>query len=242
MTKRITIILCFLLCLFCFGLIAQAQEMAGSGETKSEVPELIAFHEIIYPIWHAAYPEKDYAALRRYVAEINKLAAPIYNAKLPGILREKEAKWKEGLAAFKKAVDDYNAAASGKDDQILLNAAEALHAKYEALVRAIRPLLKEVDEFHQSLYVVYHKYAPDKEYDKIRTSTSDLLTKAEAIIKISLPARLQAKTEPFKKAASELFDAVKELEAAGKAHDHDGLEKGVEKVHSKYQALEKIFD
>jgi hypothetical protein len=240
MTKRITIVFSLLICLLGLSLFAKAQDTLK--ETKSEVPELTAFHEIIYPIWHTAYPEKDYAALRKYVADINKLAAPIYNAKLPGILRDKEAKWKEGVGLFKKAVDEYNAAASGKDDQALLKAAEALHSKYEALVRTINPILKEVDEFHQVLYVVNHQYAPNKEYDKIREAAPELVTKADAITKVALPKRLEAKTEAFQKAAAELLAAVKELEAASGAHDHDGMLSSVDKVHLKYQALEKIFE
>jgi hypothetical protein len=240
MKKRIVIVLTLFLGVVGIGLVAAAQQMAG--ETKSEVPELTAFHEIIYPIWHTAYPEKDYAALRKYVPEINRLAAPIYTAKLPGILREKEAKWKEGVATLKKAVDDYNKAASGKDDQALLSAAEALHAKYEALVRTLAPVLKEMDDFHQALYVVVHNYLPDKAYDKIRGATADLLAKAEAVTKATLPKRLEAKSDAFQKAAAELLTAAKTLNAAGQAHDHDGMEKGVDTVHAKYQALQTIFE
>ncbi len=238
--KRIIIVLILFFGVLGLSLSVAAQETAG--ETKSEVPELTAFHDIIYPIWHTAYPEKDYAALRKYVAEINKLAAPIYAAKLPGILREKEAKWKEGVAILKKAVDDYNIAASGKDDQALLSAAEALHAKYEALVRTLAPVLKEMDVFHQALYVVFHTYLPEKAYDKIRGASADLVTKAEAITKATLPKRLEPKAEAFKKAAADLLTAAKTLDAAGQAHDHDGMEKGVDTVHAKYQALQTLFE
>ncbi len=220
--------------------LAAAQDMAR--ETKSEVPELTAFHEIIYPIWHTAYPEKDTKSLRSYVPKINELAAKIYAAKLPGILREKDAVWKEGVAQLKKAVEAYNAAAAGKDDKVLLDAAEALHSRYEGLVRALNPVLKEMDEFHQLLYVFYHTYLPEKSYDKIRGDSAALVTKAEAVVKATLPQRLEAKGEAFKKAAAELLDASKALDAAGNAHDHAGMEAGVEKVHTKYQALQALFE
>jgi len=221
---------------------ASLAAFAQADETKSEVPELTAFHDIIYPIWHTAYPAKDYAALRGFVPQVNELAGKVFAAKLPGILREKQAKWDEGLAVFKKSVEDYNAAAKGADDQALLTAAEVMHAKYEALVRLIRPVLKEVEAFHQSLYVLFHTYAPEKEYDKIRGATADLVTKAEAVTQATLPARLTAKAEAFKTAAAELVEAAKALHAAGEAHDHDGMLAGVDKLHNKYQALEKIFD
>ena len=219
-----------------------AQEKGGSRETESAIPELEAFHEIIYPIWHTAYPDKDTKALRGYVAQVDALAANIYAAKLPGILREKQPKWDEGLARFRKSVDDYRAAAAGTNDEALLKSAETLHSMYEALVRTIRPVLPEIDAFHQALYVIYHKYAPDKAYDSIRGASADLLAKAETVGKAALPARLQAKSADFAKASAELIAAARQLDAAANGHDHQGMLDGVDRVHVKYQALEKLFD
>ncbi len=239
MAKRTFI--AFLPLLF-MGLTIPVQSQDLAGETKSEVPELTAFHEVIYAIWHTAYPAKDAKALRGFIPQIGELAARIYAAKLPGILREKETKWKDGIAEFRKAVDAYSSAAAGKDDQALLNAAESLHAKYEGLVRTLNPVLKEMDTFHQSLYVIYHKYLPEKAYDKIRGATAELVTMAEAITRATLPKQFEAKAGAFKTATVELLEAARTLDAAGKAHDHTGMEAGVEKVHAKYEALQALFE
>jgi len=238
MSKRV-LALSFMFCFAGFALLAQAQEMASA--TKSEVPELTAFHEVIYEIWHTAYPAKDVKALRGLVPRINELAAKVFTAKLPGILREKDAKWQAGVAQFKAATEAYIAAAAGKDDQALLSAAEGLHTKYEALVRTLNPILKEMDLFHQGLYLMVHQYLPEKAYDKIRGASADLVSKAEAVAKAALPKSQETRMEAFKKAAAELLEAAKALDAAGKAHDHAGMESGVDKVHAKYQALEAIF-
>ncbi len=214
----------------------------AAAETKSEVPALTAMHDIIYPIWHTAYPDKDVKALRSYVPQVEDYASKIYAAKLPGILRERQAKWDDGVAKLRKSVDDYKAAAAGTNDEALLKAAESLHTNYEALVRTIRPLLPEIDAFHQVLYVVYHTYAPEKAYDKIREVSADLLAKAEAVGKAVLPSRLEAKSADYAKAAADLVEAAKQLDAAAKGHDHQGMLDGVDRVHVRYQALEKIFD
>lgn len=211
-------------------------------ETESKVEELSDFHEIIYPIWHTAYPEKDYAALREYVPEVNRLAKNLFIAKLPGILRDKKAKWDEGLEQLKKAVEDYNKAAAEEDDQALLDAAEALHAKFEMMVRIIRPVLKEIDEFHKVLYVVYHKYLPNKEFEKIRSVCDDFILKADAITKATLPKRLEGKAEAFSAAAKELLEASQKLKEASLTENTDAIEKTVDFLHTKYQNLEKIFD
>jgi hypothetical protein len=215
---------------------------AQTEETESSVPELSAFHDVIYPIWHSAYPEKDYDALRKFVPEINRLAENLYKATLPGILRDKSARWEEGLSELKKAVNDYNRAASGNDEEALLNAAEELHAKYEMMVRIIRPVLNEVDEFHKVLYIVYHKYLPEMEFDKIAEASPDLVLKAEAITQAQLPQRLAAKAEPFEAAAKELLEASKALKEKCETQDPEIIVKAVEALHTKYQNLEKIFE
>ncbi len=240
MTKRLCASISILLALAAVGILAQ--EKAAVQETSSSVPELEAFHEIIYPIWHTAYPEKDIAALKSFVPQINGLAAKIYAAKLPGILRDKQAAWTAGVDKLRQAVDAYNTAAKGTDDQALLNAAEALHMRYEMLVRAIRPVLPEMDAFHKELYVVYHRYLPDKKWDDVRKAAPAMKALADAVAKAQLPKRLEAKAGIFTVAAAGLVEAAAGLEGLAKSGDAAALEQAVLKVHAKYQALEKVFE
>jgi len=227
------------LCALALVLAAPAASANQAQETESSVPELSAFHEVIYPIWHTAYPEKDYAALQSYAPDVKTGAEKIYAAKLPGILHERQPKWDQGVAELKKTVDAYLAAAAGTNDETLLAAAETLHSSYEMLVRIIRPVLKEVDEFHKVLYVVYHKYLPATDYPKIKEASADLTAKAEAITKASLPKRLESRTEAFRKAAADLYDAAKALATAA---PDASMAAAVETVHTRYQALEKVFE
>ncbi len=228
--------------LLLFSSVVLSQQDSLKHETSSEITELEAFHEIIYPIWHTAYPEKDYAALKSYVPEINKLAEAIYKVELPGILRERKAKWETGIKELKNSVEEYNKAAKGEDNEVLLNAAEILHAKYEMLVRTIRPVLKEVDEFHQLLYVVYHKDLPNKNFDAIKTKAVSFVEKADAITKATLSKRLAGRTENFNKAASELLISSKSLVEVCKNNDDIKIDQAVNSLHSKYQELEKVFE
>jgi hypothetical protein len=223
-------------------LIAAAAVPALAQETESAVPELTAFHEIIYPIWHTAYPDKDIAMLKSLVPQMNELAGKVFAAKLPGILRDKQAKWETGLAEFRKAVEAYNAAAKGTDDKAMLDAAEVLHARYEMLVRTLRPVLKEMDEFHKVLYVVFHTDLPAKDWEAVRAAAPDLKAKAEAVTKATLPARLQPKADAFAKAADELVKAATVLAGLGPKADGAAVEQAVLKLHSRYQELEKVFD
>src|SRR5512138_1988113 len=134
--NRITRIL---LIVMLMGIVCLPAEQIPDPETQATVPELIAFHDVIAPIWHDAFPAKDTAALRGFLPRIEDGASRINAAVLPGILRERKPAWEKGLAGLNQAVAAYKAAASGSDDPALLDAAERLHASFETLVRAIRP-------------------------------------------------------------------------------------------------------
>lgn len=221
-----------------FSLFSFAQE---EHELKSTVPELSDFHEIIYPIWHTAYPEKDYASLRSFLSQVNESGEKIFAAQLSGILRDKKDAWDKGVTEFKASVDEFNSAVKGTDDDALLKSAEKLHAMYENLVRIIRPVLKEVDEFHKDMYTIYHYYLPEKQYDKIKALGNGLVAKSDAITKAKLSKRLESKQETFDAAASALFNSAKALNELLQQDAFDKVDEAVERLHTKYQNLEEIF-
>ncbi len=239
MNKMIRFVL--IVSLLAIGLALPAEQIPDP-ETESTVVELVEFHEVIYPIWHTAFPAKDYAALRGFLPAIEAGAARINAAVLPGILREKKQAWDQALAEFNLAVDAYKKAAAGSEDQALLDAAELLHMRYEMTFRAIRPVAKEVDAFHKVLYVVFHKYLPEKKFADICVVAPDMVAKAEAITKATLSKRLEARTEAFQIAAAKLLAETKLLEAAGKTCLEKDISALVDTVHRAYQALEKVFD
>lgn len=211
-------------------------------DTVWRVSELDAFHEVMYPIWHTAYPAKDYDALKKMVDDVNTKAKDVYSATLPGIQRDRQLKWNAGVISFKSAVEDYNKYAASDDSLGLLNAAENLHSKYEMLVRIIRPVLKEMDDFHKTLYIVYHDYLPNKSYKKLRKVTDTLIKKAKAITTAKLPARLEPKKDAFNLAASELLTSTQDLKKRVKKNNKISIDAAVENMHTKYQSLETIFE
>ena len=212
-------------------------------ETSSSVPELDKFHEVIYSIWHTAWPEKDVKMLKSLLPDVEKGYNAIVKAKLPGILRDKQSKWDAGMKNLTVSFNAYKAAAAKDDKQPLLDAAEKLHANYEGLVRAIRPVLKEVDSFHQELYSLYHYYAPEYNFAKIKSSSAVLVAKMAELKKAQLSEKQKAKKDAFDKAVAELDKAVKDFADVVKAGDNKEKVKAVvEIVHTKYQAVEKVFE
>lgn len=232
-----------LLSLFSSPLILAQTEIDPS-ELTSSVPELSDFHEIIHPMWHNAYPSKDYDALKGFVPQIKTSVESINGVKLPGILRERETEWKKQLDELNLAAQNYYDAVSKNDHEALLEAAENLHSAYERMVRVIRPALKEIDAFHQTLYVIYHKLYPDGKYDEIAGLTGDLTAKAEAIMNYpreKLKQRLGDNINKFDAAAKKLFDSTIALKKALDGKNLKKKKKAIESMHTAYQELDAVF-
>jgi hypothetical protein len=220
-----------------------SQDDEHSSEINSSVPELFEFHDIIYPIWHTAYPEKNYSMLKEMVPDVNTGAEKIYSAKLPGILRDKDVDWKEGVSKFRSSVERYDKAMQGTDETEMLNAAEELHSDFEMLVRIIRPVTKEVDEFHKVLYMIYHHHWPDKNMEELGKAVDDLNMRAEELNNCVLPNWASDKSEVFKEQSQKLYDSTENLKALKDSKaDISEIEKAIEEVHDNYVTLEKLFD
>ncbi len=233
--KKLVVILLFVF--ISFPVLAQHEH-----ETSSDVPELTAFHEVIYQLWHTAWPEKNISMLKSLLPDIQKGMEKINSVELKGILQDKKPKWEEGLKKLNDCVVAYKTAIDKDNTQAILDEAEKLHALYEGLVRVVKPMVKEVDAFHQVLYMLYHYYAPEYNLAKIKEAAAEMKLKIEDVLKSQLSKRLESRTEKFTAARNDLNKAVNELNNTVAKGNKDAIISAVDKVHNKYQELEKVFD
>ena len=141
-------------------------------EITASVPELNELHEVVYPLWHSAYPDRDFELIKSLLPRMDSLTALLDAAPLPGILREKQAAWDERKANLASALLGLHAATESGNHEEMLKQVEAFHAGYEQLVRTIRPLVKELDAYHQELYKLYHYYGPQYDLPQIQASAA----------------------------------------------------------------------
>lgn len=218
-----------------------AAQAPKEAELKAEVPALTAMHAVIMPMWHDAWPKKDVAALASLIKDLEKHASAVAKAELPGILRDKAGAWQTGLADLKASVAAYRAAVEAKDDGALLQAAERVHTDYETLVKVVRPLLKEINDFHASLYVLYHYQMDPLDVAGVTETVKALRTKAAALGAATLPERLKSKQEAFAAQRTRLMKAVDAVAAALEAKDEAKLRESIELLHLEYEKLEQVF-
>lgn len=218
-----------------------AQPAPKPEDLKASVPALDAMHDVIMPLWHDAWPNKDVKAMAAMLPDIEKHFAAVSKAELPMVLRDKKAAWVNGVDEMKRTVAAYKAAVGSGDNDALLAAAEKLHSQYEALVKVVRPVLKEMEDFHATLYVLYHHQLSPFQYDKASESVRTLQTKMDALNKAALPERLKAKTDAFTAQRARLAKSVDDVVAVLDTKDRAKIQAAIELMHTQYENLERVF-
>ena len=222
-----------------------AQTNEQSSEISSDVPELQAFHKIIYPLWHKAYPAKDFTAIKGFVPEIKANMEKMNSAKLSGILRDKENQWKEQLVKFNAVAESYYKACAENDEAAMLKAAEKFHSAYEAMNRVVRPFTPEIDAYHQTLYVIYHKLLPEKNFKGVSVLMEKLIAQAQAIYKTpeeQIAKRLKDRVPKYYTVSKEVYDNTVALQKIINEGSEKMKAQAVETLHISYQKLESVFE
>jgi hypothetical protein len=223
-------------------IVAKEKVNPSDREMKSEISELTKFHEVVYKIWHTAWPAKDTVMLKDLAPEVDRRGGEVCTAELPGILREKKADWAESTERLKLILAQYkNALLDGNGKELLL-AAEKVHSQYESMVRLIRPPLGELEGFHKALYPLYHYFKPQKDREKTLASIVQLKERMKALDSAVLPARLKEKVATFIEAKKKLADAVAVLSEASAATDWAVIDQNIETVHARYEECARIFE
>ena len=142
---------------------------------------------------------------------------------------------KESFAALTNAAHD-------GDEAGMLEHTEAFHMDYEGLVRIIRPLVAELDAFHQEMYKLYHYYMPAYDLEKIRETVSAMDVKLVALGEAELSSRLTEKQADFDAAVVELAAQVAALAEQLNDPSKRAVTAAIETVHTAYANTEKIFD
>jgi len=229
----------------------QKEESIPTDEVKSEmseaeldadVPALHDLHGVVYPLWHDAYPDKDYALIKELLPEADSLTQKLDEAELPGILRDIKPDWDLGKENLKSSLQALHLAVEENSQEDMLTQVEAFHSAFEKLIRLIRPVVPELEAFHQEMYKLYHYYMPNYELSNIRLAVTAMKQKLEPLTEVQLPQRLAEKQGQFDAAVQDLGTQLFNLSEVLSQEDKDLIKDAVEKVHTAYQKTEAVFN
>jgi hypothetical protein len=214
--------------------IARQEERKAS---DSEIPELREMHHFIRPMWHKGYPEKDIKLLQSLYPDLYGHFEKLQSASFPEEWLDRKMHWQQGLDKMENSLKTYKSAMDSNNDEALLQAARELHDNFESLMMIVNPPIPEIDDFHKTLYHVYHDYLPNQDWEKIRSAMNEFEQKMENIEKVVLPKWMADQEEQFNMARKNLKQAVKELSLLKDSEDNTQLEKAIKKVHEAYVNL-----
>jgi len=110
------------------------------------------------------------------------------------------------------------------------------------MVRIVRPALKELDAFHATLDVFNHRQLDPFALDAVSQSVRTLGEKMGPLSAAVLPERLNSRKAAFDASRAQLAAAVDGAVASLAGKDEKAIRAAVGVVHTKYQAVEKVFD
>jgi len=224
------------------GAAGAGEEIAPAAETRAEVPELTAFHGVIAQLWHGAWPAKDYTQMKDLLPQVEQGVTSLEGATLPGILRDKQAAWDEELASLKQTVGRYRAAAASGENQALADAVEALHARFESMVRLIHPAMPELDAYHVVLYRIYHYLAPGRDLPGLRAAAGELSDRCVDLRTAPVPKRYEETRDRLATEVAALCERTDRLRLAADGEVWDPVEPALGDVHSQYLAVAGLFE
>jgi hypothetical protein len=223
-------------------LAQECEQHHSDAETRAEVPALRDFHEVIYPLWHNAWPNQDFALMKELLPQVREHVAEVRKAELPGILREKQEVWSEGVEQLGATLAAYERAAEADDHQALLDAVEQIHSDFESLVRLIRPPMRELDAYHVVLYRIYHYYTPRKQVAELQQAAGELQTACVALAQAPAPRRHADKAGELGQQIEELCASTDRLNEVAGGAEWEPIAEAVEQVHTRYVAVQNIFE
>ncbi|MEW5923412.1 MAG: hypothetical protein AB1746_05440 [Candidatus Zixiibacteriota bacterium] len=101
------------------------------------LPELEHFHEVLQPLWHEALPNKDYAAIKAAIPDLNERAQAIVNAQLPAKYDFLAESFNANRNALKEAVNQLGTACESDSAQLIEEKMTGMHDAYHALTECL---------------------------------------------------------------------------------------------------------
>jgi hypothetical protein len=202
------------------------------------------FHQVMAPLWQTSYPQKDFAAIREKAWELKeKIMALVMIRPTADLEQDRERlndflRERQNLAIFVSQVEK---AAKDGPDSTLASAFESVHWTYQELEKLFSKRIKELESFHETLYFLWHRALPEKNYDTIKQTTPVLVTEADTLMKITLPRNFKVDKEDFDKRRTALKDAVYQFADFCQTGSEEQIDSALKVVYDKYTELDELL-
>lgn len=251
-TFKLHLVLCLLVVFGLASLTAYSQDESQTSDSTTTVPGTVNpikqamedFREVMTPLWEESYSQKDYQAIREKAPELReKIMALVMLRPTPDLEQDREKlndflRERQNLTIFVSQVEK---AAKDGPDSTLASAFESVHWAYQELEKVFAERIKELENFHETLYFLWQRALPERDYDTIKQTTPVLVTEVDTLMKITLPQNFKVDREEFDKGRTALKDAVYQFADVCQTGSEDQIDSALKTVYDKYTELDELL-
>ncbi len=222
-----------------------ADTTAAAADTINPVKAALEdFHQVMAPLWHESFPRQDLEAIREKAPQLNDKLMILLRVQPPADLQQDEEKLRDFLAKRQElafCVTQLNLAAKEGPDSSLASAFEKMHWAYEEVEKVFAEPIKELDSFHETVYFLWHKALPARDYETIRETAPVLKAEADSLAKVTLPQGCKVKKEEFDKKAAALKDAVYQFADKSEKGTEEEIDQSLRALHDRFVELNQLL-
>jgi len=217
---------------------------ADSGNVGPLKVALEDFHKVMAPLWHESFPQQDLAAIREKAPLLNEKLMVLLRVQPPAELEKDEEKFRDFLGKRQELaiqVAQVNLAAKDGPDSSLASAFEKMHWAYEELDKVFAEPIKELDSLHETLYFLWHKALPERDYQAIKETAPVLKAEADSLMKAPVPQRCKEKKDEFEKRRTALKDAIYQFAAKCEKGSEEEIDNALKAIHERFMELNMLL-
>jgi hypothetical protein len=236
-------------------LLAMADEETAStqeGDTLVVAPDtanllrraMDDFHAVLQPLWHESYPEEDLKTIREKAPLLQEKIMALIRVPAPAEFSQEEEKLHTFLSKRQELafyVMEFNRAAKDGPDSTLASAFETMHWGYEELEKFFAVQIEELDKFHETLYYLWHRALPARDYPEIRKTAPIIKAEMDSLMKVPVPSGCNIKEEEFEKRKTALKDAVYNFAQTCEKGTEDQIDAALKVLHDRFAELNSLL-
>ena len=227
-------------------IFAIAMSITAAGEEKEcthgvTISCVESFHEAMALSCHKYMPAKDYETVRKHMPNMLFEAERIAEYKLDSTYASVSEDFETKREAFLLAIVDLNKAASGTDDERLTEAFDKMHMAFAQMASALALTPEEVDEFHELIATVWHKYLPAKDYDAIKKAIPDLRKGCEKMKAAKLHEAKQGLSKDYLAAIGVVETSISTIEEVIDSKSDEKISEAITGLHEGFIGVMTLF-
>jgi hypothetical protein len=217
---------------------------SDSGSVEPLRAALDDFHQVMAPLWHDSFSNEDFKAIRGKAPLLNEKLMMLLRVQVPAELKQDEEKLRDFLGKRQELafeVAQVNLAAKDGPDSTLASAFEKMHWAYEEVDRVLAEPIKAWESLHETLYFLWHKALPERDYKVVKETAPVLKADADSLMKAPIPQRCMEKKDEFEKRRAALKDAIYEFAAKCESGSEEEIDSALKAVHERFAEFSSLL-